>query len=105
MGLMLGATVYGFSILLAVFLAGLAMGTAAASMLAGQMNPRLALGWCQMLAAAGIAWTASATADQLPYWPINPQLATDPVFIFQIDLARVIWAVCLRPFSGARAFR
>jgi spermidine synthase len=57
------------------------------------MNPRLALGWCQMLAAAGIAWTASAIADQLPYWPINPQLATDPVFIFQIDLARVIWAV------------
>ena len=93
MGLMLGATVYVFSLILAVFLAGLAMGTAAASMLAGQMNPRLALGWCQMLAAAGIAWTASAIADQLPYWPINSQLATDPIFIFQIDLARVIWAV------------
>ena len=53
MGLMLGATVYAFSIILAVFLAGLAIGTAAASGMVRSLNPRLALGWCQMLAAAG----------------------------------------------------
>jgi spermidine synthase len=93
MGLMLGATVYVFSLILAVFLVGLAIGTAAASAIARDVNPRLALGWCQMLAAAAIAWTAYAIADQLPYWPINPQLATNPVFIFQIDLVRVIWAI------------
>jgi spermidine synthase len=93
MGLMLGATVYVFSLILAVFLVGLAIGTAAASATVRGINPRLALGWCQLLAAAGIAWTASAIAGQLPYWPINPQLATNPVFIFQVDLVRVIWAI------------
>ena len=104
MGLMLGATVYVFSLILAVFLAGLSIGTAAASALARGMNPRLALGWCQMLAAAAIAWSASAIADQIPYWPINPQLATDPIFIFQIDLARVIWAVLPATFFWGASF-
>src|SRR5258706_15395144 len=93
MGLMLGATVYAFSIILAVFLVGLAIGTAAASGMVRGINPRLALGWSQMLAAAGIAWAAYAIADALPYWPINPQLSKDPIFTFQIDMARTIWAV------------
>ena len=93
MGLMLGATVYAFSIILAVFLVGLAIGTAAASGMVRGLNPRLALGWCQMLAAAGIAWTAYMVADALPYWPINPQLSKSPIFTFQIDIARTIWAI------------
>jgi spermidine synthase len=93
MGLMLGATVYAFSIILAVFLVGLAIGTAAASGMVRGLNPRLALGWSQMFAAAGIAWAAYAIADALPYWPINPQLSKDPVFTFQIDMARTIWAI------------
>src|SRR5580692_7666708 len=93
MGLMLGATVYAFSIILAVFLVGLAIGTAAASGMVRGLNPRLALGWCQMLAAAGIAWTAYAIADALPYWPINPQLSKSPTFTFQIDMARTFWAI------------
>jgi spermidine synthase len=93
MGLMLGATVYAFSIILAVFLAGLALGTAAASSLLRRLEPRLALGWCQMLAAAGIAWTAYAIADALPYWPINPQLSTSAAFTFQIDLVRTVLAI------------
>src|SRR5258706_1473365 len=93
MGLMFGATVYAFSIILAVFLVGLAIGTTAASGMVRGINPRLALGWSQMFAAAGIAWTAYAIADALPYWPINPQLSKSPVFTFQIDMARTIWAV------------
>src|SRR6185369_8558155 len=93
MGLMLGATVYVFSLILAVFLTGLAVGSWAASSLVRELNPRAALGWCQMLAAFGIAWTACAVAEQLPFWPINPQLSTGPMFTFQIDLARVIWAI------------
>ncbi|HYK80114.1 MAG TPA: hypothetical protein VEU95_10810, partial [Micropepsaceae bacterium] len=93
MGLMLGATVYAFSIILAVFLVGLAIGTAAASGMVRGLNPRLALGWSQMFAAAGIAWAAYAIADALPYWPINPQLSKDPIFTFQIDMARTIWAI------------
>ncbi len=93
MGLITGATVYAFSIILAVYLAGLALGTAAASLLSRTVNPRLALGWCQMFAAAGIAWTAWALADSLPWWPIDPQLATGAKFTFQLDLARAIWGI------------
>ena len=112
MGLVLGATVYAFSIILAVYLAGLALGTAAASALSRNLHPRLALGWCQILAAAGIAWTAYALADSLPWWPINPQLASDAKFTFQLDLVRTIWGIlpatlfwgASYPFAFAAAF-
>ncbi len=70
MGMMLGATVYVFSIILAVFLIGLAMGSLAGSRLKG-LRPRLALGWCQVLLTLGIAWTAYMVADSIPYWPVN----------------------------------
>jgi spermidine synthase len=93
MGLTLGATVYAFSIILAVFLAGLALGTAMGSAVQRNVNARMALGWCQMGAAFGIAWTAYIIADWLPYWPINPQLSKDPAFTFQLDLVRSIWAM------------
>ena len=58
MGMLLGATVYVFSIILAVFLIGLAIGSAVGSMLLRAVRPRLALGWCQILLTLGIAWTA-----------------------------------------------
>src|SRR5262249_12076214 len=49
LGLMLGATVYTFSIILAVFLVGLAIGSSVGAMLArGSKNPRALLGWSQM---------------------------------------------------------
>src|SRR5215813_5884944 len=93
MGLALGATVYAFSIILAVFLAGLALGTAMAAGLQKTVNARLALGWCQMAAAFGIAWTAYIIADWFPYWPINPQLSKDAAFTIQLDLVRCVWAM------------
>ena len=94
LGLMLGATVYTFSIILAVFLVGLAIGSTAGSLLArGSRNPRGLLGWSQMLNVAAIAWTAFMLARSLPYWPVNPMLSTSPWFTFQIDMARCIWAL------------
>ena len=93
MGLMFGATVYSFSIILAVFLSGLAIGTAFASSLVKRVDARAALGWCQMLAALGIAWTAYAIAFHLPYWPIDPLLSSSPRFTFEIDMARCIFAI------------
>ena len=94
LGLLLGATVYTFSIILAVFLAGLGIGSAvAAALVRGVARPRLALGWCQMLLAGAVAWTAYMLANSLPYWPINPLLSTSPWFTFQIDLARATWAI------------
>lgn len=94
LSLMLGATVYTFSIILAVFLAGLGIGSGIGSFLSrGKVSPRLALGCCQILLAAATAWTAYMLAKSLPYWPINPALSRGPWLSFQIDLARCLWAI------------
>jgi spermidine synthase len=94
LSVMLGATVYTFSIILGVFLAGLGIGSGAASHLAKQIaRPRVALGICQMLLAAAIGWTAYTLADALPNWPINPLLARNSVFNFQVDIMRCMWAI------------
>jgi spermidine synthase len=94
LGLLLGATVYTFSIILAVFLAGLGIGSGvAAALVRGMARPRMAIGWCQMLLAGAVAWTAYMLANSLPYWPINPLLSTSPWYTFQIDLARATWAI------------
>jgi spermidine synthase len=92
LSLMIGATVYTFSIILAVFLIGLGLGSAAGSALA-RRRPRVALGCCQLLLAAAIAWAAYALSSSLPYWPVNPFLTTSPWFNFQIDMVRCFWAV------------
>src|SRR5271157_263652 len=68
MGMMLGSTVYVFSIILAVFLIGLAIGSAAGSWLLRFVRARLALGWSQVLLVIGIAWAAYMISDSLPYW-------------------------------------
>jgi len=94
LGLLLGVTVYTFSIILAVFLTGLGIGSGvAAALVRGIARPRMALGWCQLLLAGAVAWTAYMLANSLPYWPINPLLSTSPWFTFQIDLARSTWAI------------
>lgn len=94
LGLLLGATVYTFSIILAVFLVGLGIGSSAGALLARQLTkPRFALGCCQMLLAGAVAWTAYMLADSLPYWPVNPLLSTDAWFTFQVDLVRCLWAI------------
>jgi spermidine synthase len=94
LSLMLGATVYTFSIILGVFLLGLGLGSGAGSIVARlTANPRRALGWCQILLAAALAWTAFVLADSLPFWPIDPRLAKYPWFNFQIDLMRCMWAI------------
>lgn len=92
LSLMLGATVYTFSIILAVFLVGLGLGSAGGSFLS-RRRPRVALGWCQILLAGAVAWAAYALADSLPYWPVNPALSPSPWFNFQIDLMRCFWAI------------
>jgi spermidine synthase len=93
LGLMLGATVYTFSIILAVFLVGLGLGSSTGSFLSRMLRPRLAFGLCQLLLVAAIAWTAIMLADSLPYWPINPLLSKSPWFTFQIDMVRCLWAI------------
>ncbi len=94
MSLILGGTVYTFAIILAVFLAGLAIGSHLGSVLArNAAHPRMLLGWCQMLLAAAIAWTAIMVAKFLPFWPIDTSLSQSPWPTFQLDLARCLWAI------------
>ncbi|MGA2232302.1 MAG: fused MFS/spermidine synthase [Tepidisphaeraceae bacterium] len=101
LSLLLGATVYTFSIILAVFLIGLGIGSSlGAAMSRGfekeqrnSHNARMLLGGCQFLLAGAITWTALALAKSLPYWPIDPSLASTPGFMFQIDLLRCAWAI------------
>ncbi len=93
MGMMLGSTVYVFSILLAVFLIGLAIGSTVGAWISRTVRPRLALGWCQILLTLGIAWTAYMIAVSLPYWPVDPLLSSSPWYTFQLDMARCLWAI------------
>src|SRR5215471_7767239 len=97
LSLLLGATVYTFSIILAVFLIGLWAGSAAGSFWARRTTqPRLAFALCQLMLGAAIAWTAFTIASVLPYWPVDPSLSTSPWFNFDLDLTR-----CLRTILPA----
>ena len=94
LSLLLGGTVYTFSIILAVFLVGLGIGSNLGSFVArGTARPRFALGCCQMFQMAAIAWTAYMVAESLPYWPVNPSLSRSVWISFQLDLARCFWAI------------
>jgi spermidine synthase len=94
LSLLLGGTAYTFSIILAVFLVGLGIGSGVGSLLArGSVRPRIALGCCQMLLTAAIVWTACMLAKSLPYWPVTPSISTSPWFNFQLDLVRCIWGI------------
>src|SRR6185295_67502 len=89
-----GATVYTFSLILAVFLLGLGIGSAIGAALARSVaSPRRALGWCQLLLCAAVAWAAYQLTESLPYWPINPYIATTPWFTLQLDLVRCLWVL------------
>jgi spermidine synthase len=93
LSLLLGATVYTFSIILAVFLVGLAIGSWVGALAGRGARPAAALGICQLLLVAGITWSALMIAQFVPYWPVNPLLSSDPLYTFQIDMVRVIWSI------------
>src|SRR5437867_13227921 len=80
--------------ILAVFLVGLGIGsTVASGFTRGAASPRRALGWCQLLVCGAFAWAAYQLNVSLPYWPINPSIATTPWLTFQLDLVRCLWVV------------
>ena len=94
LSLMLGATVYAFSIILAVFLGGLGLGSLGGSLLVrSRLHPEIALGWCQVTLAGAMAWAAWMLARCLPYWPVNPGLAASPWYTFQLDMVRCLWVL------------
>ncbi len=94
LSLLLGGTVYTFSLILSVFLIGLGIGSSVGAVIGrGAGSARTALGLCQWLLTAAVGWTAVMIATSLPYWPISPGIATSPWFTFQVDMVRCLWAV------------
>ncbi|MGC4084671.1 MAG: fused MFS/spermidine synthase [Vicinamibacterales bacterium] len=93
LSLLFGATTYTFSLILAVFLAGIGLGSSVgASMAKSLARPRVALGWCQLALCGAMAWTSWILTDSLPYWPINPSIAPNAWYQFQLDLVRALFA-------------
>jgi spermidine synthase len=93
LSLTFGGSVYSFSIILSVFLLGLGLGSSVGSFLArSSANPRLMLGWVQMALTLTLAWAAYQISSALPFWPVNPSLATNVWFTFQMDFVRCMWA-------------
>ncbi|WP_435008293.1 fused MFS/spermidine synthase [Tundrisphaera lichenicola] len=94
LSLMLGATVYTFSMILAVFLIGLGIGSSLGALMTRRArSAQAALGVCQWLLTGAIAWTAVMISGSLPYWPVQPTLSMSPWFTFQLDLVRCLWAI------------
>jgi spermidine synthase len=94
LSLLFGGTVYTFSLILAVFLFGLGIGSSLGSAIGRAASlPRVIFGWCQMLLCAAMAWSAYMLTESMPYWPVNPSITTDPWFNFQLDFVRCLWVV------------
>ncbi|MGV3710041.1 MAG: fused MFS/spermidine synthase [Gemmatimonas sp.] len=94
LSLMLGASTYTFSLILAVFLTGLGVGSAAGAALARALDrPQFALGCAQALQMLGIAWAAFMLAVALPNWPVNPSLSPGIAYTFHVDLTKAMWVV------------
>ena len=93
LSMLLLGTVYVFSIILAVFLVGLAIGSGAGSWLIKRVRPQVALGWCQILLLFGFAWTSWMIVDVLPFWKDDALITPDPWHMYYLDLKRCILAI------------
>ena len=94
LSLLFGGTVYTFSMILAVFLLGLGIGSSAGAAIGrASANPRVLFGWSQMFLCGAIAWSSYMLTQSMPYWPINPSISSDVWFNFQLDFVRCMWVV------------
>jgi spermidine synthase len=92
LALAVGATVYAFSLILAAFLFSLGVGSSLGAAFARRArDPRVALGWCQLLLCAAIAWAAYRLTEVLPLVPM-PE-ASDPGVSLLGDFIRCLSVV------------
>ncbi len=105
LALLFGATVYTFSIVLAVFLIGLGIGsTAAASWARRLTRPALWLGWAQLASVVGMVWSAHALSNVLPYWPPSDAGAVSIWAVFRVDFLRAVFAILPAPLFWGASF-
>ncbi len=104
LGMLLLGTVYVFAIILAVFLFGLAIGSAAGSRLLKVVKAQSALGWSQILLTLGIAWTARCIVRDIPYWTDDLLATPDPWHMYWLDVKRVIWAILPATLAWGASF-
>ncbi len=113
LSLTFGASTYTFSMILAVILAGLGIGSAGGAAIAARADASWAntpetdgpsegiarahaaraLARAQLLLVLGIAWAAAVIHVALPNWPVNPSLAPSAWYNLQFDLFRCAVAV------------
>ena len=94
LSLLLGGTVYTFSIILAVFLFGLGLGSFAAAWLSPRAGrARLMLGGCQLLLTAAIAWAAYVVGVVLPFRQIELGPSSSPWLLFGRELLHCLLAI------------
>jgi spermidine synthase len=99
LGLALGGTVFSFTIILAIFLAGLGIGSSAGSLVARHARfPHVALGYCQLALVAAIPLAAHMISSEIPFWKLNPDFADSIFQRYAHDLVRT--AVAILPATG-----
>ncbi len=103
LSLLFGATVYTFSLVLAVFLGGLGIGSGVGSVVAGRVRrPSLALGWCQLLLVVAIPYAAYMITQRIPFWgPTDdfvPWVRERRMLIYMWDMLRC--AVAMLPAAA-----
>jgi spermidine synthase len=93
LGLLFGPTTYTFSILLAVFLSGLGVGSWGGAWLARRLrSPRNLLAMTQLLLVAAIPFGACMIVDVLPYWLHARDASQSLVTRMGLDLIRAFAA-------------
>ena len=100
-----GATVYSFSIILAVFLIGLGAGSSVGAALAPRLRrPAVGLAVCQALVVLAILYTAIGLADYLPMQPGTASLTENIWLTFFIDFRRALIALIPAPLLWGASF-
>jgi spermidine synthase len=91
LSLLFGATTYTFSMILAVFLAGLGGGNVlGAALVRRPRDARASLRWAQLGLSCAIAYGAWMATRGLPYWPIDTSRAPVAALNIQTDMYRAL---------------
>ena len=93
LSLLFGATVYNFSLVLAVFLAGIGLGSLGGAWLARRTaRADLALAWCQIMLLGALPYGAYMIGYQIPFWQVGegwlPWVVASRPLLFVQDIVR-----------------